>query len=135
MEDFENKNFLQKNVVTLVVVIVLVAFGYLLYNGWDKIVNDGIDDMTTITGRFSCLPFKDSSLPAEKDCELGIKSRDDAFYALDISRVQDANSDLKVEDTIAVTGFVLPESEISISKWASYNIKGIIQVNMLLRTR
>ena len=135
MEDFERKNFLQKNIVTIVVLVVIIVFGYLLFNGWDRIVNDGIADITTITGRFTCLPLKDVPLPTNGKCELGVRSRDDSFYALDVSRVQDINLDLSAEDTIAVTGFILPKSEIPSSKWADYNIKGIIQVNMLLRTR
>ncbi|MDP2642185.1 MAG: hypothetical protein Q8P21_02755 [bacterium] len=134
MNNFENDSFVRKNTIWLVVLAALVVFGFLLFKGWDKIVNTGIDSMSTVTGNFSCLPLKDRT-QEEEECTLGVRSRDGLYYALDISRIQDANTDLKAEDTIAVTGFVLPESQIAQSEWADYAVAGIIKVNTLLRTR
>lgn len=134
MDDLENENFFKKNAIWLVVLLALIVFGFLLFKGWDKIVNNEIDGMVTITGSFSCLPLK-SGVPVEKICVLGVKSRENVHYALDISHIQDANTDLKAEDTIAVTGTLRPESEIGESEWSPYNIKGIVLVNTLLRTR
>ena len=134
MNDFENRGFLKRNVVWLIVLLAAIIFGFLLFNGWDKIVNEKVDNMTTITGNFSCLPLKVGAQP-EEDCTLGVKSRDGSFYALDISRIQDANTDLKAEDTIAVTGILLPESEVAGSEWEDFNVMGIVRVNTLLRTR
>lgn len=118
----------------LVVLAAIVVFGFLLFKGWDKVVNKEIDSTSTVTGNFSCLPFK-TGAATEEDCTLGVRSRDGSFYALDISRIQDANTDLKAEDTIAVTGFVLPESAVPGSRWEDYLVAGIIKVNTLLRTR
>ena len=134
MNEYENQGFLKRNIVWLVVLLAAVIFGLLLFNGWDKIVNEKVDNMTTITGNFSCLPLKTGTQSAE-DCELGVKAQDGTFYALDISRIQDANTDLKAEDTIAVTGVLLPQSQVAGSEWASYNVQGIVKVNTLLRTR
>ena len=138
MNEFRNDGFVRRNAIWLVVLAALVVFGLLLFKGWDKVVNQEIDGkMETITGSFSCLPLK---VPVEgeeelEDCVLGVKSRDGLYYALDISRIQDANTDLKVEDTVAVTGFIKPESEILNSEWEAFSIAGIIQVNTVLRTR
>lgn len=134
MNDYENRGFFQRNIVWIVVLVAVVVFGFLLYNGWDKIVNEQVDSMTTVTGNFSCLPLK-SGESTEEDCNLGVRSKDGIFYALDISRIQDANTDLKAEDTIAVTGILKPISEVSGSEWDIYNIAGVIKVNTLLRTR
>ena len=134
MNDFENKSFLQRNIVWLVVLAAMVIFGFLLFKGWDKILNDEIDTTTTITGNFSCLPLK-TGIVDEMDCALGVKSRDGLFYGLDISRIQDANTDLKADDTIAVTGFLRSITEVSSNEWDAYNIAGVIKVNTLLRTR
>src|SRR3989344_8589280 len=123
MNEFENGSFVKRSGVWLVVLAALVIFGLLLFKGWDKVVNQEIDGkMETITGSFSCLPLK---VPVEveeelEDCVLGVKSRDGLYYALDISRIQDANTDLKVEDTVAVTGFIRPESEILNSEWEAF---------------
>jgi hypothetical protein len=134
MNDFEQESFVRRNAIWLVVLAALIVFGFLLFKGWDKVVNDEIDGMTTITGNFSCLPIK-SELVEPTDCTLGVRSRDGSYYALDISRIQDANSDLKAEDTIAVTGTLKSEEEIETSEWSDYNIAGIVLVNTLLRTR
>lgn len=135
MNDFENQGFLRRNAVWLVVLIAAIIFGFLLFKGWDKVVKEEIDSMSTITGNFSCLPLKEEAEPSNDECTLGVRSRDGSYYALDISRIQDANRDLKAEDTIAVTGFVLPQSAVASSEWAAYNVDGIIKVNTLLRTR
>jgi len=66
---------------------------------------------------------------------LGVRSRDGLHYALDISRIQDANSDLKAEDTIAVTGTLKPEGNMPAPEWADYSVAGVVLVNTLLRTR
>lgn len=134
MNEFENDGFFRKNAIWLVVLAALVIFGFLLFKGWDQIVNNEIDGMTTITGNFSCLPVKEG-VPSDDECTLGVRSREGLFYALDISRIQDVNTDLKAEDTIAVTGTLRAESEIQKSEWADYDIIGIVLVNTLLRTR
>ncbi len=135
MNEFENRGFLRRNAIPLVVVAALVIFGILLVKGWGGIVNNEVDGMITVTGNFSCLPLTSGAIITPEDCELGVRSRDGLHYALDVSRIQDANSDLKAEDTIAVTGFMKSPAEIPSSNWSEYTIAGIIQVNTLLRTR
>lgn len=134
MNDFENESFLRRNAIWLVVLAALIVFGFLLFKGWDKIVNDEIDGMVTITGNFSCLPVK-AGVEEPETCTLGVRSRDGLHYALDISRIQDANTDLKAEDTIAVTGTLKSKSEAPAPEWANYDIAGVMLVNTLLRTR
>ena len=134
MNNFEEEGLLRKNAIWIVVLVAIAIFGFLLFKGWDKIVNDEIDGMVTITGNFSCLPLK-VNVEKSEACTLGVRSREGLYYALDISRIQDANSDLKAEDTIAVTGTMKPKSEINSSNWSKYNITGVILVNTLLRTR
>lgn len=139
MDDFERTGFLRKNVIWIVVLLAIIVFGLLLFKDWDRVINDEIDGMVTITGNFGCLPLKaEEALPTsdEEACTLGVRSRDGLHYALDISRIQDANTDLKVEDTIAVTGTVYESADhLMDPKWSSYDIKGVILVNTLLRTR
>ncbi len=134
MNNYEKNGRKSGNAVWLVVLVAAAIFGFLLFKGWDKVVNEEIDKSTTITGNFSCLPLK-TGIVDEADCTLGIKSRDGLFYALDISRIQDANTDLKADDTIAVTGFLHPIEEVTSHEWDVYNVAGVIKVNTLLRTR
>jgi hypothetical protein len=132
MNEFGNESFVRRNAIWLVVLAAFVIFGFLLFKGWDQIVNEEIDSMMTITGNFSCLPLKEGVEPSDA-CTLGVRSRDGIFYALDISRIQDVNTDLKAEDTIAVTG-IIKEGAPTV-EWADYNIMGVVMVNTLLRTR
>ena len=134
MNDFENDSFFRRNAIWLVVLAALIIFGFLLFKGWDKIVNEEIDGMVTITGSFNCLPLK-VGVTEPETCILGVRSRDGFHYALDISRIQDANTDLKAEDTIAVTGTLKSEDQVSQPEWAEYDIMGVVLVNTLLRTR
>lgn len=140
MNEFQKDSFIRRNGIWLVVLAALVVFGILLSKGWDKVVNQEIDGkMETITGKFSCLPLRGQAtstapeLTEEEDCVLGIKTGEGAYFALDISRIQDANSDLKAEDTVAVTGFI--NTATSSAQWAAFSIVGIIQANTVLRTR
>lgn len=134
MNDFENEGFIRRNAIWLVVLAALVIFGFLLFKGWDQIINGEIDGMVTITGNFSCLPLSGGE-QNEEECILGVRSRDGSHYALDISRIQDANTDLKAEDTIAVTGILTPVGEVGSLEWSEFDISGVVLVNTLLRTR
>lgn len=134
MEDFSESGVNQRRAIILAVVAVVIILGFFMYKGWDNVVNSEIDRAVVVTGSFSCLPPKTEAEP-QRGCVLGVKSRDGSFYALDISRIQDANTDLKAEDTVAVTGTMRPETEIPGSDWEQYDVKAIILVNTLLRTR
>lgn len=134
MNDFSDKGVSQRRMILLAAAAAVILLGLFMYKGWDRVVNTEIDRAVVITGSFSCLPSKTGESP-ERTCVLGVRSRDGSYYALDISRIQDANTDLKAEDTIAVTGTLRPETEIPQSDWSEYDIRAIILVNTLLRTR
>lgn len=134
MTDLRDQGFLHNNAVWLVVLGVVVVLGLVLFNGWDKLMNEKVDSTSTVTGSFTCLPLK-AGVVSEEGCNLGVRAADGSYYALDISRIQDANTDLKAEETIAVTGFILPQTAVLGSLWEDYEVVGIIKVNTLLRTR
>jgi hypothetical protein len=134
-QEYENRSFWKKNLIWIVAAVAIVIFGIILFTGWGKALNNSIDKTVTITGSFSCLPLKDTTASSSPVCELGLHSRDGMYYALDVSHIQDANINLKAEDTIAVTGVVKPQTALAGSKWDKYNANGIIQVNTLLGAR
>ena len=49
MNEFGNESFARRNAIWLVVAAALIVFGFLLFKGWDKVVNKEIDGMITIT--------------------------------------------------------------------------------------
>ena len=136
MNEFSNESFFKQNVVWIAALAGLIIFSILLLSGWGRALNNSIDQMMTIRGQFSCLPLKGGAEDTT-GCELGLRSNGD-HYALDITCLQDADRDLMAEDTIAVTGFVRPASSVATSTWAKYEkyeVKNVIFVNTLLRTR
>ena len=138
MNEFARENFYKKAPVKLIIIVLAIAvlaIGFVMFKGWDRTINQEIDKMQTVKGRFSCLPPNDVGDGQERGCELGVESRDGSYYALDVSNVQDANRDLRAEDLIAVTGTITLMSATTSEMWRDYDIRGIIHVNTLLRTR
>jgi hypothetical protein len=134
MNDFSPSGVRQRRAIIISSIAAVLIFGFLVYKGWGRAVNNEIDRTVIITGSFTCLPLKSGEAPPA-GCVLGVKSGDGKYYALDISRIQDANTDLKADDTIAVTGRLRPEGAVANSDWAEFDIENIILVNTLLRTR
>ncbi len=133
MHNLSSANISKQKPLIIAVVAALVIFGFFLYKGWDGKVNNRIDEAVTITGSFTCLPYK---VPSPEDkCILGFMSSKKDVYALDISHVQDVNFDLKAEDKVLVTGTVIPLGATSTEDWIQYDIKGVLRVSTLLRTR
>lgn len=134
MNWLSKKEHIHVRVILGLILAAIAVVVFLLFQGWGRVVNRGMDGgVVTITGNFACIPPKGDT-SAVGVCELGLRSRDGKHYALDTSNVLDANTDLKAEDTIAVTGTV-SAANASSTAWALYDISGIIRVNTLLRTR
>lgn len=136
MDWLTHKSHIGFRVMISIILVAILVVVFLLLQGWGKVVNRGMDGgVVTITGNFACIPYKEGNDSQEDVCELGLRSKDGKYYALDTSNVLDANTDLKAEETIAVTGTVSSIEEIAGTSWALYDISGIIKVNTLLRTR
>ncbi len=134
MTKFSIKKEDQKKVIYGVIGVAVLAVLLLIAGGWDKMVNDEIDGQVILKGEFACLPFKEKQkLPEE--CVLGFKSNRGDYYALDISRIQAADTDIKEDEAIAVTGALAGKAATSTQKLIDdFDIRGVIQVNTLLRT-
>lgn len=136
MKELPHKDHVRMRIMLGLILAAIAVVVFLLFQGWDKAVNRRMDGgVVTITGNFACIPAKESTSDAKDVCELGLRSKDGKYYALDTSNVLDANTDLKAEETIAVTGTISSGEDLSTTAWALYDIAGIIKVNTLLRTR
>lgn len=87
----------------------------------------------TVTGEFACLPYNDDA-PESKDCTLGVKG-DGNYYAIDISTITLAVTDLKANEDIVVTGTFVPRDQVTAPEWRNYDIAGLINVDALTRGR
>jgi len=84
----------------------------------------------TVTGEFACLPYEDDA--TDKECVLGIKG-DGNYYAIDISTISLAVTDLKANDKIVASGNFIPDSQITSTDWKKFKIAGLINVEALTR--
>jgi hypothetical protein len=135
MPNFSIKKEDQKKVIYGVIAAGVLIVLILVANGWDKFLNNEIDGQVILKGEFACLPFKEEQkLPEE--CVLGFKSNRGDFYALDISKIQAADTNISENEAIAVTGALLGKNATSTQKLIDdFKIRGVIQVNTLLRTK
>ena len=125
-----------------VVAVVLVLLVILLMTGGSGLsLNDRVGgELETVVGSFTCLPYKGVDTE-NADCVLGVKGDNGFFYGLDSRFIQDVNSDLKAQDTVAVTGFIIDAMKLegadvaTTTDWGKYDVTGVIKVNTLLRTR
>lgn len=133
--NFSRAKHAEGRIMLIILVAAVIVVAVFLFKDWDNVVNNQIDGgIVTVRGSFTCLPLKDPAIGDPNKCALGLKSGND-YYALDTSRVQDANTDLKADDYIAATGTMRPKSDVPVTDWALYDVEGIIIVNTLLRTR
>jgi hypothetical protein len=119
-----------KVIAIITAVIILIIIGLLVKSFWVKGPIPG-EGPITVTGEFACLPYSDNSAKNE-DCTLGVKE-DGNYYAIDISTISLAVTDLKANDKIVVTGNFLPASQITSEEWKKYKIAGLINVEALTR--
>ena len=93
---------------------------------------DGIggNNPTTLVGEYTCLPHKDTSGPQTMECAIGLKTHEDVYYAMDLSKV---NNGIGVDTSkrIKVTGLLTLAEALSTDHWQKYNMKGIISVDAI----
>lgn len=83
----------------------------------------------TTEGTFICLPHKDTTGPQTMECAFGLKAADGSNYALDISSVTPAPTNLPTNaKKFAVSGTITPIEALSSNTWQKYDVKGIIKV-------
>ncbi len=79
----------------------------------------------TVTGRFICLPHKDTTGPQTLECASGIAADDGFNYALDLSAVTYPAG----IESARVTGHFVPAEALSTNQWQKYDMRGIIAVD------
>ncbi len=87
----------------------------------------------TLEGTYVCLPHRNTSGPQTLECAFGIKATDSHHYALDTNTLQprDALDKIQVNDTIKVSGLLVPVQQLSNDQWQRYAIRGIMNVTEL----
>lgn len=111
-------------------VVILIIIGLLIksYAVKGPIPNEG---SITVNGSFACLPFQDDA-EQKGECTLGVKDNGN-YYAIDISTISLAVTDLKADDNIVVSGNFVPFGQITSQEWKKFKVAGLINVESLTR--
>jgi len=115
---------------TAVVILIIIVLLFKSYAVKGPVPNEG---SITVSGSFACLPFQDN-VEQNGECTLGVKENGN-YYAIDISTISLAVTDLKADDKIVVSGNFVPLEQITTEEWKKYKIAGLINVESLTRGR
>ena len=132
------------NWIILVVVGIIVVAGLVWVRGkTQSIIGKGGPNASstattlngtrlTFHGTFACLPYNSTSsgTPPPKNCALGLKANN-YYYALDVTTVKAAATDLTAGSGIVLTGIFIPIQNIESSDLDLYNIRGVIHVESI----
>jgi len=120
-----------KVVVIATLAIVLIIIGLLIksYGASTPVLAPG---PVSLTGEFACLPYKDNF--DKGGCTLGIKDGGN-YYAISTSSISLAVIDLKANEKIAVSGDLIPASQIKAENLKQYDIAGLINLESLTRAK
>lgn len=87
----------------------------------------------TISGTYTCLPKVNTGGPVTLECALGLQT-DAGYYALDTSVVLTANYPaIQTGESITVEGMLVPLEMVSVDRWQTYDVVGIIAVEKIIQ--
>ncbi len=87
----------------------------------------------TIQGSFLCLPHRDTTGPQPLECAFGLKTADNTYYALDLSKLSEEAQNSAMNATYEVQGIFVALELLSNDHWQKYPIRGIIQAEKFTR--
>lgn len=83
----------------------------------------------TVSGKYVCLPHKDTTGPQTMECAFGIKTDKNLYYAMDFSSMPNFMPNMKTGESISISGLFTPVAALSSNQWQKYPIEGIISVS------
>lgn len=98
-----------------------------------RVTTDTLPTPITITGTYTCLPKANTAGPVTLECALGLQT-DAGYYALDTSVVLTANYPaIQTGESITVEGMLVPLEMVSVDRWQTYDVVGIIAVEKIIQ--
>lgn len=81
----------------------------------------------TLTGRYGCLPKRDTGGVQTMECALGMLADDGESYILD-SETTTGLEEMLGGGTFQIEGTFTPIEMLSTDQWRTYDVRGIVQV-------
>jgi hypothetical protein len=109
---------MNKNIIIGIVVIVLVALGFMLFKGGngeevggaitspeqEVKYTDPHEGETATEGRLACTPLKSGEATSPENCVIGLQGADGKFYALDTSTVEIISKGINPDTDVRAVG-------------------------------
>ena len=116
-------------ILTIIGVIVLLgAFGYLIFSESSKKNEPTPKERVTLQGTYTCLPHADTSGPTTLECAFGLKTDDGKNYALDFTLLESIQ-DIQTGERIEVAGPFTPADDLAQNdRLRIYDIAGLLHV-------
>lgn len=129
-------------VVGFVVVILAlaVAAGFFALNKYIYKEKQGEDNTyepyrAELSGRYVCLPHKDTSGPQTTECAFGLQTEAGEYYAIDFNLMSQASQDILGGSYISANGTVTPIERLSTDHFNTYDIEGVFSVTDSLEVK
>lgn len=123
---------MNKRILLLGFVLLLFLCAFFTFNNYiytqKQVPTEIVPYSATLTGKYICLPSKNTDLPQTMECALGLQTEDGELYALDFNQVSQTPPDLTMGQTYVVSGQITPVEMLSSSRWQRYAIVGIVTV-------
>lgn len=124
-----------KRLPILIVVTVLALFGIFfafnnyIYNQKQAPPSQDITSYTgTLTGKYVCLPHRDTSGPQTLECAFGMQTDSGEYYAIDWGTDSAQMMTVQTGERFTATGLITPIALLSSDHWNKYDIVGIFSI-------
>jgi hypothetical protein len=86
-----------------------------------------IPQQATVTGRWECLPHRDSAGPQTLECTFGIAlDQSDNHLAINTTLMSQALINYTNDTKVRISGVLMPANQLSSDVWKKYDIDGVI---------
>lgn len=88
-----------------------------------------------LSGRYACLPPKDTSGEVTTECAYGLQTEAGEYYAIDFNLMSLAHQNILGGSYLSASGTVTPIERLSTDRFSKYDIEGVFSVTDSLEVR
>lgn len=132
------RQFFLGRAIGFLVVLVLAVVGFYVFNSYIYNEKQGEPQLNqqenfepqrmTLSGKFVCLPHRDTSGPQTLECAHGLLANNGMYYALDFNLMSQTQPNFVAGQEITAGGVFTPIERLSTDHWSKYNMVGIFSV-------
>ncbi len=120
-----------------ILLVIAIAYWFLASTPSNILAEDIPLDATpqqvTLSGTYTCLPYRDGTVPEGDDCTFGLRSDSGEYYAVNFGASAEAMRQFQEREHITAEGFVVIREALSSDHWMKFNMKGVFTVTKMLQ--